>query len=102
MSRICPVTGKKPMYGNKVSHSMRHSRRRWDVNLQNTTIVVDGKKQRIRVSAAGLRTLRKNAKVKKVAPAAKAEAPVAEAEKPAEVKEEAPKAEAVKAEAEAK
>ena len=41
---------------------MRHTCRRWNVNLQTTTIVVDGKKQRIRVSAAGLRTLRKNAK----------------------------------------
>jgi ribosomal protein L28 len=52
---------------------MRHTCRRWNVNLQTTTIVVDGKKQRIRVSAAGLRTLRKNAKL-----AAKTEAPVAE------------------------
>lgn len=32
--------------------------------MQTTTIVVDGKKQKIRVSAAGLRTLRKNAKAK--------------------------------------
>ncbi len=73
MSRTCPITGKKPMSGKNVSHSMRHTCRRWNVNLQTTTIVVDGKKQRIRVSAAGLRTLRKNAKL-----AAQAEAPVAE------------------------
>lgn len=63
MSRTCPITGKKPMSGKNVSHSMRHTCRRWNVNLQTTTIVVDGKKQRVRVSAAGLRTLRKNAKV---------------------------------------
>lgn len=50
------------MSGKNVSHSMRHTCRRWNVNLQTTTIVIDGKKQRIRVSAAGLRTLRKNAK----------------------------------------
>lgn len=91
MSRVCPVTGKKAQYGNKVSHSMRHSRRRWDVNLQNTTIFVNGKKERIRVSAAGLRTLRKNAKVEKAAPKAEAAAPaVKEASKveaaPAETK----------------
>ena len=73
MSRKCPITGKGPMSGKNVSHSMRHTCRRWNVNLQTTTIVVDGKKQRIRVSAAGLRTLRKNAKL-----AAKTEAPVAE------------------------
>ena len=64
MSRTCPVTGKKPMSGKNVSHSMRHTCRRWNVNMQTTTIVVDGKKQKIRVSAAGLRNLRKNAKAK--------------------------------------
>ena len=62
MSRTCPITGKKPMSGKNVSHSMRHTCRRWNVNLQTTTVVIDGKKQRIRVSAAALRTLRKNAK----------------------------------------
>ena len=62
MSRVCPVTGKKPMYGNSVSHSFRHTRRRWNVNLQTTTIVVDGKKQRVRISTSALRNLRKSAK----------------------------------------
>lgn len=52
---------------------MRHTCRRWNVNLQTATIVIDGKKQRVRVSAAGLRTLRKNAKVTNTAK--KVEAP---------------------------
>lgn len=64
MSKKCPITGKGPMSGNNVSHSMRHTRRRFNVNLQWTTIVVNGRKERIRVSAAAIRTLRKNAKVK--------------------------------------
>ena len=34
MSRVCDVTGKKPMFGNKVSHANNKSRRRFDVNLQ--------------------------------------------------------------------
>lgn len=82
MSRTCPITGKKPMSGKNVSHSMRHTCRRWNVNLQTTTVVIDGKKQRIRVSAAGLRTLRKNAKKQapKAAPAAEAAAPATTAE----------------------
>lgn len=63
MSRTCPVTGKKPMSGKNVSHSMRHTCRRWNVNMQTTTLVIDGKKQKVKVSAAGLRTLRKNAKI---------------------------------------
>ncbi len=97
MSRKCPVTGKGPMFGNQVSHSMRHTRRRWDVNLQTTTITVNGHKERIRVSTSALRTMRKNAKAAaKTAPAA---APVVEAPKAEAVKTEAPKAaEAPKAE----
>lgn len=59
MSRKCPITNKGPMSGKNVSHSMRHTCRRYNVNMQTTTIVIDGKKQRVRVSAAGLRNLRK-------------------------------------------
>ena len=65
MSRTCPVTGKKPMYGNNRSHSLRATRRRWNVNLQKTTIVVDGKKVTLRLSTSALRTLRKGNKSKK-------------------------------------
>lgn len=72
MSRTCPITGKKPMSGKNVSHSMRHTCRRWNVNMQTATVVIDGKKQKIRVSAAGLRTLRKNAKAQKAEVAAPA------------------------------
>ena len=34
MSRVCDVTGKKPMFGNNVSHAYNKSRRRFNVNLQ--------------------------------------------------------------------
>ena len=33
MSRVCAVSGKGPLSGNKRSHSMRASRRKWNVNL---------------------------------------------------------------------
>ena len=72
MSRTCPITGKRPMSGKNVSPSMRHTCRRWNVNMQTATVVIDGKKQKIRVSAAGLRTLRKNAKAQKAEVAAPA------------------------------
>ncbi len=93
MSRTCPLTGKKPQYGNNRSHSLRATRRRWNVNLQKATIMVDGKKTTIRVSTSALRTLRKNKKLVKPVVAPKAEtkveaAPVQE-EKPVEA---APKA----------
>ena len=34
MSRVCEITGKKPMFGNNVSHANNKSRRRFNINLQ--------------------------------------------------------------------
>ena len=34
MSRVCDVTGKKPMFGNNVSHAHNKTRRRFNINLQ--------------------------------------------------------------------
>ena len=62
MSRICPITGKKPVSGNKRSHSLRATRRRWDVNLQTYTLIIDGKKCKVRMSARGYRTLNRSLK----------------------------------------
>ena len=62
MSKVCEITGKGPLSGNKRSHSMRASRRSWNVNLQKVKVVVDGKPQTIRISARALKTLKnKNA-----------------------------------------
>lgn len=35
MSRVCEVTGKRPMAGNNVSHAKNKTRRRFKPNLQN-------------------------------------------------------------------
>ena len=59
MSKVCAITGKGPMSGNKRSHSMRTTRRKWNVNLQKVQIMVDGKPQTLRISARALRTLKK-------------------------------------------
>lgn len=95
MSRVCPITGKKPMYGNNRSHSLRATRRRWNVNLQKATIMVDGKKTTVRISTSALRTLRKNNKANEAKVAAPKAEEVKEVEAAkAEVKPEvAPKAE---------
>ena len=58
MSRVCEISGKKALSGNNRSHSLRATRRKWNVNLQNTTIMVDGKPKKVRVSARALRTLK--------------------------------------------
>ena len=59
MSKGCAVSGRGPLTGNKRSHSMRATRRKWNVNLQKVRLVVDGKPQTVRVSARALRTLKK-------------------------------------------
>jgi large subunit ribosomal protein L28 len=65
MARTCRITGKKPSTGYKVSHSLRHTKRRWLPNLQKKKVLnpLTGRIERIRVSTQALRTLRKtNAK----------------------------------------
>lgn len=61
MSKVCAVTGKKALSGNRRSHSLRATRRKWNVNLQKATVYVDGKPQRIRLSARALKTLKAQA-----------------------------------------
>lgn len=58
MSKVCAISGKGPLAGNKRSHSMRATRRTWNVNLQKVKVVVDGKPQTIRISARALKTLK--------------------------------------------
>lgn len=59
MSKVCAITGKGPLSGNKRSHSLRATRHKWNVNLQKVNVMVDGKPQKIRISARALRTLKK-------------------------------------------
>ncbi len=62
MARYCPVSGKGPLSGNNRSHSLRATRRRWGVNLQNYQVEVDGRIQTVRMSARAYRSLNKSAK----------------------------------------
>ena len=59
MARVCELSGRGPLSGNKRSHSLRSTRRKWNVNLQKKTIVVNGKKVRVKVSTRALRSLNK-------------------------------------------
>ncbi|MDY6062232.1 MAG: 50S ribosomal protein L28 [Erysipelotrichaceae bacterium] len=55
MSRVCEISGKRALSGNNRSHSLRATRRKWNVNLQ--TVTINGKK--VKVAARTLRTLKK-------------------------------------------
>ena len=59
MSRECQVTGKKPLVGSNVSHSNRHTKRRFEVNLRDKRFWLEDEKRwiTIRVSARGMRII---------------------------------------------
>jgi large subunit ribosomal protein L28 len=61
MSRVCQVTGKRPIYGNTVSHANNKKRRRFLPNLHTHRFWLEGEKRfvTLRVSTRGLRTIDK-------------------------------------------
>jgi len=61
MSRICDVTGKKPMYGNNVSHANNKSRRRFNINLQKKRFYLPDEKRHVtlNLSTQGMRLIDK-------------------------------------------
>ena len=61
MSRVCQVTGKRPVYGNTVSHANNRKRRRFLPNLHTHRFWLEGEKRfvTLRVSTHGLRTIDK-------------------------------------------
>ncbi len=62
MSKVCQVTGRKPSFGNNVSHSQRKTRRRWDPNIQTHRFFVPSENRwvKLTVSAKGLKTINKH------------------------------------------
>ena len=61
MSRVCDVTGKKPMFGNNVSHANNKSRRRFNINLQKKKFWLPDEKRfvTLRLSTRGIRIIDK-------------------------------------------
>jgi large subunit ribosomal protein L28 len=55
----CDITGKGKQFGNNVSFSQRHTKKVWKPNLQTKTVVVDGKKVKLKISTQSIRTLKK-------------------------------------------
>ena len=61
MSKVCQVTGKRPVTGNNVSHSNIKTKRRFEPNLHYHRFWVESEKRfvRLRVSAKGMRVIDK-------------------------------------------
>ena len=61
MSRVCQVTGKRPVTGNNVSHAKNRTKRRFLPNLHKHRFWVEVEKRfvSLRVSAKGMRIIDK-------------------------------------------
>ncbi|SEQ93647.1 50S ribosomal protein L28 [Neolewinella agarilytica] len=61
MSKVCKLTGKKPISGNNVSHSNRKTKRRFVPNIQKKKFFVPelGKFVTLRISTSAMRTINK-------------------------------------------
>ena len=61
MSRVCDVTGKKPMFGNNVSHAHNKTRRRFNINLQKKKFWLPDENRYVtlRISTRGMRVIDK-------------------------------------------
>jgi len=62
MSKVCQVTGKRPMAGNNVSHAKNRTRRRFEPNLHTHRFWIESEKRfvKLRVSTKGMRIIDKN------------------------------------------
>ncbi len=62
MARVCQVTGKRPITGNKVSHSNIKTKRRFLPNLQTKRyfLAEEDKWVVLKVSSEAIRTINKN------------------------------------------
>lgn len=61
MAQVCVVTGKRPMFGNNVSHANNKTRRRFNPNLHRKRFWVETENRwvRMKVSAKGMKIISK-------------------------------------------
>ncbi len=56
MARVCDCCGRGPATGNAVSHSNRHTRRRWLINLKSVRVDLGGETRKLSVCTRCLRS----------------------------------------------
>ena len=56
MAKECFFTGRKAASGNNRSHAMNANKRKFGANLQKVRVKVDGKPQKVWVSARALKS----------------------------------------------
>ncbi|UCD16974.1 MAG: 50S ribosomal protein L28 [Candidatus Zixiibacteriota bacterium] len=55
MAKVCEICGKRPNFGNTISHAHNVIKRRWNPNLQTVRANVDGTIKRIKVCTSCLK-----------------------------------------------
>ncbi len=55
MALACELCGKKPSFGNTISHAHNVTRRRWNPKLRRVKTVINGTHKRLRVCTACIR-----------------------------------------------
>ncbi len=61
MAKVCQVTGKRPVSGNRVSHANNKTKRRFEPNLHEQRFWVPSEKRfiKLKVSAKAIKTIDK-------------------------------------------
>lgn len=61
MAKVCEVTGKRPITGNRVSHANNRAKRRFEPNLHEKRFWVPSENRfvKLKVSSRGLKTITK-------------------------------------------
>jgi len=52
----CDICGKGPQFGHNVSHSNRHTKRKWQPNTQAATLAINGEKKKLNICTRCMRT----------------------------------------------
>ena len=55
MSKVCEICGKKPNFGNNISHAHNLVKRRWNPNLQTIRAKVEGQVKKVKVCTSCLK-----------------------------------------------
>lgn len=59
MAKVCPVTHKKVMSGNNVSHANNKTKRKFNINMQHVSFMSEklGRSVQLRLTTNGMRTI---------------------------------------------
>jgi len=63
MARKDDITGKGALSGNNRSHALNSTKRKFNLNLQKVTVIENGKKKKLKVTAKTAKTLKKQGRI---------------------------------------